>query len=96
MCMIYLLPPIYFTPVLLVPWSSPNARIVYIDGAFDHFHAGHVEILRLARKLGDFLLIGIHTDQTVRCIPYAYTLFNCFQVAKELYQLAGFISYLRT
>ncbi|KAF7845177.1 ethanolamine-phosphate cytidylyltransferase [Senna tora] len=44
---------------------GPNARIVYIDGAFDLFHAGHVEILRLARGLGDFLLVGIHTDQTV-------------------------------
>uniref|UniRef100_A0A0C9RQA3 Ethanolamine-phosphate cytidylyltransferase n=1 Tax=Wollemia nobilis TaxID=56998 RepID=A0A0C9RQA3_9CONI len=45
---------------------GPDARIVYIDGAFDLFHAGHVEILRCARKLGDFLLVGIHTDQTVR------------------------------
>ncbi|KAI8559587.1 hypothetical protein RHMOL_Rhmol04G0185900 [Rhododendron molle] len=45
---------------------GPTARIVYIDGAFDLFHAGHVEILRLARGLGDFLLVGIHTDQTVR------------------------------
>ncbi|KAJ0842802.1 putative ethanolamine-phosphate cytidylyltransferase [Helianthus annuus] len=45
--------------------AGPNARIVYIDGAFDLFHAGHVEILRLARELGDFLLVGIHTDQTV-------------------------------
>lgn len=44
---------------------GPDARIVYIDGAFDLFHAGHVEILRLARGLGDFLLVGIHTDQTV-------------------------------
>ncbi|KAL4557737.1 hypothetical protein LXL04_035925 [Taraxacum kok-saghyz] len=45
--------------------AGPDARIVYIDGAFDLFHAGHVEILRLARGLGDFLLVGIHTDQTV-------------------------------
>ncbi|XP_071717504.1 ethanolamine-phosphate cytidylyltransferase-like [Rutidosis leptorrhynchoides] len=45
--------------------AGPNSRIVYIDGAFDLFHAGHVEILRLARELGDFLLVGIHTDQTV-------------------------------
>ncbi|WVZ08055.1 hypothetical protein V8G54_021401 [Vigna mungo] len=45
---------------------GPDSRIVYIDGAFDLFHAGHVEILRLARDLGDFLLVGIHTDQTVR------------------------------
>lgn len=44
---------------------GPNARVVYIDGAFDLFHAGHVEILKNARQLGDFLLVGIHTDQTV-------------------------------
>ncbi|XP_072996454.1 ethanolamine-phosphate cytidylyltransferase-like [Typha latifolia] len=44
---------------------GPDARIIYIDGAFDLFHAGHVEILRIARELGDFLLVGIHTDQTV-------------------------------
>ena len=23
---------------------SPGARVVYIDGAFDLFHAGHVEV----------------------------------------------------
>ncbi|KAL0896763.1 hypothetical protein Bca101_080724 [Brassica carinata] len=45
---------------------GPDARIIYIDGAFDLFHAGHVEILRRARELGDFLLVGIHNDQTVR------------------------------
>ncbi|KAL4590159.1 hypothetical protein LXL04_003080 [Taraxacum kok-saghyz] len=44
---------------------GPNARVVYIDGAFDLFHAGHVEILKSARQLGDFLLVGIYTDQTV-------------------------------
>lgn len=45
---------------------GPNARVVYIDGAFDLFHAGHVEILKNARMLGDFLLVGIHDDHTVR------------------------------
>ncbi|KAK9097571.1 hypothetical protein Sjap_023068 [Stephania japonica] len=44
---------------------GPNARVVYIDGAFDLFHAGHVEILKKARQLGEFLLVGIHTDQTI-------------------------------
>ncbi|XP_062191169.1 ethanolamine-phosphate cytidylyltransferase-like isoform X2 [Phragmites australis] len=45
---------------------SPGARVVYIDGTFDLFHAGHVEILRSARQLGDFLLVGIHDDQSIR------------------------------
>jgi ethanolamine-phosphate cytidylyltransferase len=44
---------------------GPNARIVYIDGAFDLFHAGHVEILKSARQLGDFLLVGVYSEQTV-------------------------------
>ncbi|KAK1414121.1 hypothetical protein QVD17_29862 [Tagetes erecta] len=44
---------------------GPNARVVYIDGGFDLFHAGHVEILKSARQLGDFLLVGIYTDQTI-------------------------------
>ncbi|GMJ15609.1 phosphorylethanolamine cytidylyltransferase 1 [Hibiscus trionum] len=52
---------------------GPNARIIYIDGAFDLFHAGHVEILKKARQLGDFLLVGIHADHIVseqRGMPY--------------------------
>ncbi|KAK8661062.1 hypothetical protein V6N13_051964 [Hibiscus sabdariffa] len=52
---------------------GPNACVVYIDGAFDLFHAGHVEILKKAKQLGDFLLVGIHTDHIVRehrGVPY--------------------------
>lgn len=45
--------------------APAGARIVYIDGAFDLFHVGHVEILKKAREQGDFLLVGIHTDEDV-------------------------------
>ncbi|KAG0522971.1 hypothetical protein BDA96_07G083200 [Sorghum bicolor] len=45
---------------------SPGARVVYVDGAFDLFHAGHVEFLRSARQLGDFLLVGVYDDQSIR------------------------------
>lgn len=45
--------------------APPGSRIVYIDGAFDLFHVGHVEILKVARQEGDFLLVGVHTDEDV-------------------------------
>eukprot|EP01104_Vermistella_antarctica_P017997 TRINITY_DN6537_c0_g1_i1.p1 TRINITY_DN6537_c0_g1~~TRINITY_DN6537_c0_g1_i1.p1 ORF type:complete len:426 (-),score=106.93 TRINITY_DN6537_c0_g1_i1:157-1401(-) len=44
---------------------QPNDKVVYIDGAFDLFHSGHVEILRAARDKGDFLVVGVHDDQTI-------------------------------
>mmetsp|Transcript_20274 Transcript_20274/g.34879 ORF Transcript_20274/g.34879 Transcript_20274/m.34879 type:complete len:415 (-) Transcript_20274:704-1948(-) len=39
--------------------------IVYITGSFDMFHCGHIEILKRAREMGDFLLVGVLDDSTV-------------------------------
>lgn len=46
---------------------EPKAHdtVVYIDGAFDMFHAGHVEILKLAKKQGSYLIVGVHNDSVV-------------------------------
>lgn len=46
---------------------APRARdrVVYCDGTFDMFHAGHIAALRRAKRMGDFLLVGIHDDSTV-------------------------------
>lgn len=44
---------------------KPGDRVVYCDGTFDMFHAGHIDTLRMAREKGDFLLVGIHDDATV-------------------------------
>lgn len=43
-------------------------RVVYVDGTFDLFHTGHIEFLKRAKQLGDYLLVGIHDDQTVNAI----------------------------
>ena len=38
---------------------------VYVDMVADLFHYGHVEFLKQARALGDYLLVGVHSDDVV-------------------------------
>ena len=40
-------------------------KVVYIDGAFDILHIGHIETLKKAKEMGDFLYVGVHDDFTV-------------------------------
>jgi D-glycero-beta-D-manno-heptose 1-phosphate adenylyltransferase len=41
-------------------------KIVFTNGCFDILHVGHVTYLAQAADLGDFLVIGLNTDQSVR------------------------------
>jgi D-beta-D-heptose 7-phosphate kinase/D-beta-D-heptose 1-phosphate adenosyltransferase len=40
--------------------------IVFTNGCFDILHAGHVRFLTEARKLGDVLVLGLNSDDSVR------------------------------
>ncbi len=43
-----------------------NKKLVLVTGVFDILHAEHRKFLEKARAQGDFLLIGLETDQRVR------------------------------
>jgi len=47
--------------------SSPKEgdRVGYIDGGWDLYHAGHVQALEQARKMCDYLIVGVHSDQDI-------------------------------
>lgn len=41
-------------------------KVVFTNGCFDILHAGHVRYLNAARQLGDCLIVGLNSDQSVR------------------------------
>jgi rfaE bifunctional protein nucleotidyltransferase chain/domain len=43
-------------------------KIVFTNGCFDILHAGHVDYLQQARRQGDFLVLGLNDDQSIRAI----------------------------
>ena len=45
---------------------AKGATVVFTNGCFDVLHAGHVRYLTKARAMGDFLVIGLNSDASVR------------------------------
>jgi len=53
---------------LLAFWIFKNKKIVFTNGCFDLVHLGHVDYLSKAADLGDILIVGLNSDESVRKI----------------------------
>ncbi len=40
--------------------------VVFTNGVFDLLHTGHLDVLLAARRTGDFLVVGVNSDASVR------------------------------
>ena len=43
-----------------------NKKVVFTNGCFDILHVGHLRYLQDARALGDFLIVGLNSDASVK------------------------------
>jgi rfaE bifunctional protein nucleotidyltransferase chain/domain len=48
--------------------KADGKTIVFTNGCFDILHVGHVRYLQAARELGDCLILGLNSDQSVRAL----------------------------
>lgn len=46
--------------------QASGKKVVFTNGCFDVLHRGHVEYLSKACKLGDILIVGLNSDQSVK------------------------------
>lgn len=45
--------------------KTQGKKIVFTNGCFDIIHAGHLDYLTKAKQLGDYLIIGLNSDDSV-------------------------------
>ena len=65
---------LYYPSVMTLPellnWLPPlresGKKIVFTNGCYDILHPGHVDLLERAKALGDILILGLNSDDSVR------------------------------
>ncbi len=50
---------------LVLKWKQVGLKVVFTNGCFDILHLGHVDYLEKARSMGDKLVLGLNTDESV-------------------------------
>ena len=65
-----------------------QGSIVFTNGCFDLIHPGHIHYLYNAKKLGDFLIIGLNSDKSISKIKGKNRPINDFEFRSKI--LAGF------
>ncbi len=51
---------------LLEAFRSAGKCVVFTNGCFDVLHPGHVQYLQASRKLGDILVVGLNSDDSIK------------------------------
>ena len=43
-----------------------DKKIVFTNGCFDLLHPGHIELLKFSKNLGDYLVVGLNSDKSIK------------------------------
>ena len=46
--------------------KNQGRKVIFTNGCFDILHKGHASYLQKAKELGDFLIVGLNSDESVR------------------------------
>ncbi len=46
--------------------KKEGKRVVFTNGCFDILHLGHIKYLQKAKELGDILIVGVNSDESVK------------------------------
>jgi rfaE bifunctional protein nucleotidyltransferase chain/domain len=73
-------------------WRFQTKKIVFTNGCFDLLHFGHVDYLAEAADLGDVLIIGLNSDESVRLLKGHKRPVNSFETRSFMLASLSFVA----
>ena len=71
-----------------------HQTIVFTYGIFDLLHVGHLKVLKEASKLGDMLIIGLNSDDSVKKLKGNKRTINGVRERLEVLSVLPFVDYI--
>lgn len=68
--------------------------VVFTNGCFDILHSGHVRYLAAAKALGDCLIVGLNSDESVRRLKGTTRPINCEEDRAEVLSALAAVDYV--
>ena len=77
-----------------IPFLTKGKTIVFTNGCFDVFHAGHADLLHYAKSKGDILVVGINTDESVKRLKGEYRPVNTLEMRVKVLSSMSDVNYI--
>lgn len=68
-----------------------HIKLVFTNGCFDILHPGHLDYLKKARDLGDYLIVGLNSDASVKRLKGDLRPVNSEEVRTIMLEALGFV-----
>ncbi len=71
-----------------------SKKIVFTNGCFDILHPGHLQYLKSSKDLGDYLVVGLNSDQSISRIKGKNRPINTFQFRSLMLSYLDFVDFI--
>ena len=67
-------------------------KIVFTNGCFDILHVGHIKLLEFCRELGDYVIVGLNSDRSVRKLKGISRPINTQEQRKQILESIKYVN----
>ncbi len=71
-----------------------NHKIVFTNGCFDIIHSAHMKLLKYSKSLGDFLIVGLNSDNSIKRLKGDKRPINLIEERTEFLLQTSYVDYI--